>query len=192
MASDWPNDPGSVLRGLFGSLQAGAEGGRDAATMWQSLREGAYSWAAGHLNITSATVPTEAEIQAKAQELIGHVTIMDMNKAVAQVGEWMRAKQNLQQLSPTDQIDAKAIWVPKWNDTADNPAIPTRYRIRVLRSISYRGIGTGAEKWAEYEITSPLTNINDALDQANTLFSRANYNRSASINAILDYEIIAI
>lgn len=192
MASDWPNSSDSVLRGLWGSLVSGAANGRDAANMWQSLREGAYSWAESILSVTSATVPTEAEIQAKGQELIGHVTIMDMNRYTKLAGEFLRARENLQSLGANDQITGNAVFTPPWSQTAGNPAVPTRYRIRVLRSLTYRGINVSTEKWSTYEITSPLTSTADALDQANALFAGADYNRSAGINAILDYSIEAI
>ncbi len=192
MASDWPNSSDSVLRGLWGSLVSGAANGRDAANMWQSLREGAYSWAESILSVTSATVPTEAEIQAKGQELIGHVTVMDMNRYTKLAGEFLRARENLQSLGANDQITGNAVFTPPWSQTAGNPAVPTRYRIRVLRSLTYRGINVSTEKWSTYEITSPLTSTADALDQANALFAGADYNRSAGINAILDYSIEAI
>ena len=192
MASDWPNNPDSVLRGLWGSLVNGAASGRGAANMWQSLREGAYSWAESILSVTSATVPTEAEIQAKGQELIGHVTIMDMNRYTKLAGEFLRARENLQSLGANDQITGNAVFTPPWSQTAGNPAVPTRYRIRVKRSLTYRGINVTTEKWSTYEITSPITSIADALDQANALFAGADYNRSAGINAILDYSIEAI
>jgi len=192
MASDWPNNPDSVLRGLWGSLVNGAASGRGAANMWQSLREGAYSWAEGILSVTSVTPPTEAEIQAKGAELIGHVTILDMNRYTKLAGEFLRARENLQALGPNDQITGNAVFTPPWSQTAGNPAVPTRYRIRVLRSLTYRGINVTTQKWSTYEITSPITSTADALDQANSLFNGADYNRSAGINAILDYSIEAI
>ena len=192
MASDWPNNSDLVLRGLWGSLVNGAASGRGAANMWQSLREGAYSWAEGILSVTSVTPPTEAEIQAKGAELIGHVTILDMNRYTKLAGEFLRARENLQALGPNDQITGNAVFTPPWSQTAGNPAVPTRYRIRVLRSLTYRGINVTTQKWSTYEITSPITSTADALDQANSLFNGADYNRSAGINAILDYSIEAI
>ena len=191
MASEWPNNPDGVLRGLFGNLVAGAEsGGRGAANMWSSLRTAATNWATGVLSVTSAYPPTPDEVAAKVHQLIGHVTIQDMNRYAATVGEYLRAKNNLRQLGDTNQITGNEIFVPPWSTTAANPAIPTRYRIRVLRSITVRGFThTQRNEWATYEITSPLTNVADALQQANTLFSQADYNSRASINEILDYSI---
>jgi hypothetical protein len=192
MGSDWPNNNDAVMRGLFGSLQAGAANGRDAANMWQSLREGAYALAQDYLQKTGIVDPTEEQIQARGQELIGHVTIMDMNRYVKEVGNWMSAKSSLANLESNQQITGASIWTPSWNKTADNPAIPTRYKLRVLRDITYRGINVNEQRWSTYEITSPLTTIEDALGQADSLFGQARYFRSATINSILDYEIVAI
>lgn len=193
MGSDFYNDPDAVLRGSFGSLVAGAAGGRDAATMWQSLREYAYSAAQSYLQVSGNTAPTEAEIQARGQDLIGHVTILDMNRYTKLAGQFLSAKANLQNRSLTDQIMGDSIFVAPWNRTADNPAIPTRYRINVQRSITVSGF-TKIERteWASYEITSPLTSLQDALDQANKLFGQAQYNNRATINEILDYNIEAV
>ena len=191
MAPQWPNDPDGVLRGLFGNLVAGAEsGGRGAANMWSSLRTAATDWATGVLSVTSAEPPTPDAVAAKVHQLIGHVTIQDMNRYTAKVGEYLRAKSNLAQLGESNQITGAEIFTPPWATTANNPAIPTRYRIRVLRSITVRGFThIQREEWATYEITSPLTSVGDALQQANTLFSMADYNARASINEILDYSI---
>lgn len=195
MADGWPNDPDSVLRGLWGNLVGAAQepGGRSAVNMWDALHSGAEAWASSVLSITSPTVPTDAEIALQAQSLIGHVTIMDMNRYSSLVGQYLSAKQNLQTLQVGEQITGAAIFTPPWNTTADNPAIPTRYRIRVLRDITVRGFThINRQEWSTYEITSPLTNLDDALSQANTLFAQADYNARADINAVLDYSIEAV
>jgi len=192
--SGWPNETDAVLRGLWGSLVAGAEsGGRGAANMWESLRSGAESWATSVLSITSPTPPTEAEIALQAHSLIGHVTIMDVNRYAKTVGEFLAAKQNLQQLDPADQIPGNAIFHAPWATTVGNPAVPTRYRIRVLRSITVSGFTQiQRNEWATYEISSPLTSTADALQQANTLFAQSDYNARAQINDVLDYVIEAV
>ena len=193
MPGNWSNDPDSVLRGLFGSLVSGAASGMGAANMWNSLREGAYSWAESVLSVTSPTPPTEAEIQAAGQDLIGHVTIMDMNRYVSLAHEYLTAKNNLQTLGLDNQIEGTAIFRPPWATSVGNPAVPERYRIRVLRSITVHGFTTiERNEWSTYEITSPLTSVQDALDQANQLFSQADYNSRADINEVLDYTIEAV
>lgn len=194
MASDWPNNPDNVLRGLFGSLVSGAEqGGRGASNMWNSLKTAASDWATSVLNITQPTGYTQADVQAKVGQLIGHVTIQDMNRYAHTVGEFLRAKSNLQSLGMDYQITGNAIFTPPWSRTAGNPAVPTRYRIRVLREIEVRGFTRiTREEWGTYELTGPLTTVADALNQANTLFAQADYNSRASINQILDYTIEAV
>jgi hypothetical protein len=158
--------------------------------MWNGLRRGAYSWVERTLRVTSPTPPTVEEITAKANEFISHVTILDMNRYTKLAGEFLKARNNLHSLGPGDQIDGPSIFTPPWAKTADNPAVPTRYRIRVLRSIEYRGFTRiNRDEWASYELTGPITSIQDAIDQANTLFSQADYNSRTSINAILDYSI---
>lgn len=194
MASQWPDKTEGVLRSLFGNLVSGAEfGGRGAANMWTSLHDAAANWAEGVLSVTGSTPPTALEIQTKAHQLIGNVTIQDMNRMSKTVGEFLRAKENLNNLGLDSQITGDAIFNPPWSRTGDNPAIPTRYRIRVLRSITVRGFTQiQREEWATYEMTSPLTTLSDALNRANTLFAQAPYNASASINEVLDYQIEVI
>jgi hypothetical protein len=158
--------------------------------MWRGLREGAYSWAEGVLSVTSSTPPTPEEIQARADEFIGHVTIQDMNRYSQLAGEYLRARQNLQQLGEGGQITGDAIFSPPWSKTVGNPAVPTRYRLRVQREIEVRGFTRITRtEWATYEFSGPITSIADLLNQANTLFAQADYNARASINQILDYSI---
>lgn len=158
--------------------------------MWGALHDAARSWAEGVLRVTQAATPTAEQIDAAARGLIGRVTIQDMNRYSALAGEYLRARQNLQQLGETSQIEGTAIFQPPWSTTTGNPAVPTRYRIRVLRSITVRGFTQiQREEWATYEISSPLTTVADALNQANQLFAQADYNSRASINQVLDYSI---
>ena len=194
MASSWPNDPDGVLRGLFGSLVAGAEsGGLGAVNMWSSLRTAATDWATSVLSVTSSMPPTQADIAAKVDQLIGHVTVQDVNRYAQHVGAFLRAKQRLHQIPYGGQITGDAVWVPPWAQTVGNPAVPTRYRIRVQRAITVYGFKPIQRvEWATYEITAPLTSAQDALQQANTLFSAADYNARAQINQVLDYSIEAV
>jgi len=194
MASQWPNNPDSVLRGMLGNLVSAAEsGGRGAANMWSAIHSAANDWASGVLAVTNPTPPTPEEISAKAQQLIGHITIQDVNRYSHTVGEFLRARANLASLGPQEQITGNAVFNPPWARTTGNAAVPTRYRIRVLRSITVKGFTSiNREEWASYEVTGPLTSAADALNQANSLFSQSDYNSRASINSILDYTIEAI
>lgn len=161
--------------------------------MWSSLRTAATEWATSVLAVTSTGPPSEADIAAKAHQLIGHVTVQDMNRYAKTVGEFLKSRRNLAALGSDLQITGDAIFQPPWATTVGNPAVPTRYRIRVLRSITVRGFTQiQRQEWATYEISAPLTNVADALQQANTLFAQADYNARASINDILDYTIEAV
>lgn len=191
MPSDWGNDPDSTLRGLFGSLVSGASSGpQEVASAWSALQDAAGSWAASVLNVTEGGPVSAQMVAAKADELLAGVSVQDLNRYMATANESVAAKNALQSLDPNAQIPGNAIFVPPWATTAGNPAVPDRYRIRVLRDITVRGFTLiNRQEWATYEITSPLTSVADALAQANTLFSQASYNSRASINAVLDYQI---
>ena len=193
MGSLWDSDIPASLRGQYQSLYAAAvQGGRSAANMWDAFRSAAYDSASSTLALTSPTPPTQLEIDAAAKSLMGGVTIQDMNRVSKVIGEQLRATENLKSLGLDQQITGDAIFTPPWARTTGNPAVPTRYRIRVQRQVTYRGIGVTTNKWATYEITAPLTSVNDALAQANTLFARNRYNLSANIDAVLDYSIEAV
>jgi hypothetical protein len=158
--------------------------------MWNALREGAYNYAASVLNVTSASEPTNEEIQAAAQQLIGHVTITDMNRYSALAGQYLSAKANLQAAAQNQQIEGNMIFSPPWSTTTANPAVPTRYRIRVLRDITVFGFTQiQRNEWSTYELGGVLTTPGDALAMADQLFNQADYNSRARINQILDYSI---
>jgi hypothetical protein len=191
VASDWPNDSDSVLRGLWGNMVSAREqGGGGAANMWQSIQSGATAWAEGVLNITSPTPPTQEEIAATAKGLIGNITIQDVNRYTKLAGEYLAAKSNLSAQGLEEQVLGTSIFTPPWATTTDNPAVPDRFRIRVLRDITVRGFTLiNRQEWATYEISGALTSAGNALDQANQLFTQADYNARASINSVLDYSI---
>jgi hypothetical protein len=158
--------------------------------MWNALKDAAYSQAASILNVTSAEPPSEEDIQAAASNLIGHVTIQDMNRYSSLAGQYLSSKANLEQLGRDNQITGTAVFNAPWSTTASNPAIPTRYRLRVLRDITFSGFSqVQRQEWATYELGGVLTTAGDALTTADALFNQADYNSRASINAILDYSI---
>lgn len=193
MPGNYPNDPDSVLRGLFGSLVSAAEQNLSTADVWSNLRSAANDWARGVLSVTAGSNVTEQQIAETAQGLIGHVTILDVNRYRALAGQAVRAKQALQAFGPNDQIDARGIFVAPWNTTADNPAVPTRYRLRVQRSITVHGFtDIVREEWASYDLGISVTSVSDALARANSAFNTADYNRTADINEILDYSLEAV
>jgi hypothetical protein len=191
VADNWPNDSDAVLRGLWGSIVAAREsGGGSAANIWDSIRNGAQAWAEGVLSITSPTPPTDTEIAQQAQQLIGGVTVLDVNRYNAIAGQYINAKNQLQAQGLDEQILGTSIFNPPWSTTSSNPAIPTRYRIRVLRDITVAGFTKiNRQEWATYELAGPIGNAGDALNYANTLFAQADYNARAAINSVLDYSI---
>jgi hypothetical protein len=158
--------------------------------MWNALRDAAYSQAASILNVTSAEPPSEEEVQSAAANLIGHVTVQDMNRYSSLAGQYLSAKANLEALGQDNQIVGTAVFNAPWSTTASNPAIPTRYRLRVLRDITFSGFTqVQRQEWATYELGGVLTTVGDALTMADALFNQADYNSRASINATLDYSI---
>jgi hypothetical protein len=176
---------------MFGSfVSAREEGGGSAANMWQALRDSASAWAASTLNIISPNTPTQDEINAAAHELIGNVTIQDVNKYTALAGQYLSARANLAAQGLEQEIMGTSIFVPPWSTTAGNPAVPDRYRIRVLRDITVAGFTKiDRQEWATYELAGQLTTAGDALDYANTLFEQSDYNARASINNVVSYSI---
>jgi hypothetical protein len=158
--------------------------------MWDALKDAAYNQAYSTLVITSPTFPTQDEVDQAAANLIGHVTIQDMNRYSALAGQYLSAKANLAALGRDNQITGQEIFNPPWSTTSSSPAIPTRYRIRVLRDITVSGFqAINRQEWATYELGGVLTNVGTALDTADQLFNQADYNSRASINSILDYSI---
>lgn len=158
--------------------------------MWSAFNDAAYANAESVLSVTSPTTPTPDEIQALADQYTQHVTIMDMNRYSSLAGQYLSAKANLQAAAREQQIEGTMVFNAPWSTTADNPAIPTRYRLRVLRDITVAGFTQiNRQEWATYELGGVLTTPGDALDTANLLFNQADYNSRASINSILDYSI---
>lgn len=190
MASDYGSDADSILRGLFGSLQNAVSepGGAGAQNMWDALRSGAYNYAASVLSVTSAEPPTPEEIQNAANGLISHVTVTDVNRYASLAGASLRASNSLMALNPNDQITGESIFSPPWANTADNPAVPTRYRIRVLRSVTEFGF-LNSQKWSTYELGGMLTTVQSALTKADLLFTQADYAANVEINETLRYSI---
>jgi len=171
-------------------VSARQQGGGGAANMWDAIRSGAEQWAASVLSVTSGTAPTQAAIDAATQQLIGNVTISDVNRYTQLAGDYLRAKENLQTQGLYDQIMGTSVFTPPWAQTAGNPAVPDRYRIRVLRDITVRGFTTiNRQEWASYELEGPLTSVIQALAQADARFTSADYNVRASINNVLEYSI---
>lgn len=187
MASNWPQDPDSVLRGLFGNIVASAAGGLSTADVWSNLRTAASNWASSVLSLGSAGVPSEQDVNDLAAQMLSHVSAADVSRYRGIAGSFLQAKANLAGAGPGDQITGGSIFTPPWATTADNPAIPTQYRLRILRTIyPFATQRFTRQEWNTYDLTGPLTSLEDAINQANAKFQSANYNRTSTIVSVDD------
>ena len=190
MPDDQITNKDSVLRGLFGTFTAAAEAGMGTAEVWSSLRSAATDWATSVVSVTAGAAGYDEAVSTAAQTLLQGVTIQDVNTYRAIAGAAVRAKNNLQSAAGTEQIVGTSIFQAPWSVTGDNPAIPTRYRLRVLRNITVKGF-TQVERneWASYDLGINITSVDDAIKMANDAFNREDYNKTASINSVLDYSL---
>lgn len=190
--SDWWLDaPG--LRGIFPSIVQAASEGQTTSQVWQTIRDNADAVSAQTLSITLGRDPTGDEIADASKLFLKGVGIQQVNQARQYAGQIVEAHGALSNADPNEQITADMIAIPPWSITANNSAVQTQYRISVQRSITVRGFTRiEREEWASYNLSGPITSVADALNQANSLFASADYNRSVDINQILDYSIEAI
>lgn len=180
----------AILRGLFGALVASAEAGESTAQVWSGLRAGAADWAANTLAITLGRPPDATEVAAAAKTLLAGVSAADVSRWRGIAGQYVAAKGNLTSRMLGSQIFGDAIFRPPWSVTDSNPAVTERYRIRVNWLLQYKGFETvELSEWNTYDLTGPLTSVQDALDQARAAFEQASYNTRTSIKDVLDYSI---
>jgi len=185
----WPGR-NALLSGLFGAFQAGAAQRLDTASIWQSLRQAAGSWqlqASGQLE--NATVD---EIQAAGVNALSGqgVSAASVSTYRGIAGAWLAAKTRLQGLDMDQQITAREIFVPPWSTTA-GAATPDRYRIRANWEITTPD-GTVLNQWGSYELTTPLTNLNDILAQAQAqagTIPNSDWPVGGVVTGINDYEL---
>jgi hypothetical protein len=161
-----PNFEGenSLASGLFGIFQSAASGGTDTATVWANLRSAAGTWAyqAGG----GGEMPTEAELEESGRQILKDqgVTIQTVNTYRALAGQWQSAREALASADEGSQITASQIFTPPWANS-DTDAVPSRYRVRVNWELT-PAAGDVFTKWSSYELTSPLTSLDDILAQA--------------------------
>ena len=166
-----PGNP--LLSGLFGTFQEGAAAGADTASIWSSLRQAAANWYYQSLNVTPPESETALE-QTGAEGLRGQgVTVQSVSTYRGVAGNWLQAKANLQALNPADQIPGEAIFTPPWSKTASS-AVADRYRIRVQWTWSPEG-EEPTSQWASYELNTPLSNVMNALSQAQQQAQNSDY-----------------
>ena len=162
-----------LLRGLFGTFQESAAAGADTATLWSSLRSAAATWWYGANGLPLPS--SESVLQSTGASLLSQqgVTIFNVNTYRSQAGAWAQAKANLQALNPADQITGQAIFTPEWAKTTA-AGVPDRYRIRVKWTWSPEG-QEPTSQWSTYELTGPISSVNNALSQAQQLAQGNNY-----------------
>ena len=183
-----PGNP--LLSGLFGTFQEAAAAGADTASIWSSLRESAATWWYGTNGLPLPT--SEAVLQSTGASLLHEqgVTIFNVNEYRSTAGAWAQAKANLAALNPADQITGEAIFTPPWATTAVS-GVPDRYRIRVQWTWSPEGEAP-VSQWSSYELTGPISSLNNALSQAQQLAQGSSYWATLTNTATpeaTDYEI---
>jgi hypothetical protein len=135
---------------------------------------------------------SEAVLQSTGASILSEqgVTIFDVNTYRGIAGSWAQAKANLMALNPAEQIPGNAVFTSPWATTTA-AGVPDRYRIRVNWEWSPEG-QEATSQWASYELTGPISSLNNALSQAQQLAQRSTYwvqlTQSATPVAT-DYEI---
>ena len=179
-----------LLSGLFGAFQAGAAQQLDTASIWQSLRQAAGSWqlqASGQLENATVNEIEAAGVNVLSSQGISAASVSTY-RGIA--GQWLAAKTRLQGLDMDAQTTAREIFVPPWSTTAGQN-VPSRYRIRAQWEITTPD-GTVLNQWGSYELTTPLTNLNDVLAQAQAqagTIPNSDWPVGGVVTGIDDYEL---
>lgn len=153
-----------LLRGLFGTLQTGAQQHLDTATIWQNLRQAAGTW---QFQAQGVQQPyDQAALEAAGRAILSAQGIrgdtVSTFRGVA--GQWLAAKERLAGLDGSQQITSRELFTPPWATTTES-STPSRYRIRSQWQIEPT-VGDAFSVWKSDELTGPLTNTDDILAQA--------------------------
>lgn len=188
-AGGWPN-ASPLLSGLFGSLQQAAVNRLSTADTWAQLRLDTGSWAQQMSGQGEA--PSDAELIAQGQQILSAqgVGIQQVNAYRSIANQWRSAKENLAAMDPADQIQGQSVFVPPWAQTTSG-AVPSRYRVRVEWEVEPT-VGDAFTTWGSYEVSSPLTSLQDLLDQAGALVGKkptSNVPLGARVTGASDYEL---
>lgn len=187
----WSDKPG--LRQLFPAIVSAAADGASTAQVWDAIRGAAGNMASQVLSTTLGREPTEQEVLQSAKGLLDGISATDVSAARGAAGQMVSAHANLVGGDPDAQIDSSQIARAPWSQTTNVAGVNEQYRIRVQRSITVKGFTEiNTTEWGTYDLSGPLTSVNDALTQANGLWSGRDYNKRASINQVLDYVIEAV
>lgn len=186
---DWWADSPS-LRGIFGTILNATAQHQSTSDIWQAFHNEAETQAERILRVSLGRDPTPDEVANAARTLFPNPTIQQMNDARSVAGDWRAAKEALAAKAPGQQVDRNDIWRPPWATTGMSSASEPRYRIKVNWEVQFRGFTTvNRSEWATYDLTGPLTSIEDAIQQALNGFSSAKYNNRTSVVNVIDYEI---
>ena len=160
---DWAGQ-NSLLSGLFGVLQQAATNRLDTATVWDQLRINAAQWEQQITGQTSGS--SDADLAQRGAEILKQsgVGIAQVNAYRAVAGQWLSAKQTVQSEGGDQQLTARSVFRPPWATTVGGEQ-SDRYRIRVNWQVTPTA-GDVFNKWSTYELTSPLTTIDQALAHA--------------------------
>jgi hypothetical protein len=153
-----------LLRGAFGSLQQSAAQNLDTASVWQNLRVTVGTWA--YQSQGGGQLPTESELEEAGRQILSAqgVGAAQVSQMRGTAGAWLAAKQKLGALDEGEQVQASEIFTPPWAAT-EQTGVDPRYRVRVAWQITPE-VGEAFTKWSSYELTDPLTSIEDVLAQA--------------------------
>lgn len=165
-AQDWEGFH-RLLNGAFGTLQQAAAQRMDTAAIWQRLRV-----TTGTTFYQSQGIPlpaTDQEIEERGRQILSEqgVGVRQVNAYRGLAGQWLRAKQSLQQLGSEQVVLPQDIFVPPWARTATGE-VPSRYRMRVQWNL-VDDLGRPSTAWGTYELQSPLTTVGDALAASQNL-----------------------
>lgn len=186
----WGASENPLLSGLFGVLQAGASARQSTADVWSSLRVNAATWAWKNQGL--GELPARDVLEANGQEILRNagVGIREVNAYRAIANQWRTAKENLHQAGDADQITARDIFQPPWSQTAQ-AGVPERYSVRVQWEVTPTE-GDAFTTWGTYEMESPLTSLQDILDQAGQLVGQkptSDMPPGALVTGVADYQL---
>jgi hypothetical protein len=189
----WGPYASPLLSGSFGVLQSEAAARAGTADVWRALRLNAATWQ--WQTQGGGPLPSQAELEAIGRQILHDqgVTIQHVNAYRQIAGEWRAAKENLQRLAADQQIMASEVWQPPWAKTT-GAGTPARYQVRVQWQIT---LPTGELQVMRgtYEVDSPLTTLNDVIDQARGLAGKkptSDMPLGSKITDVIDYEIAQI
>lgn len=190
--SNGPGWEGSnpLMSGLFGKLQGAAESRLGTADVWSMLKEAAGTYAYEASGGTET--PTAEQLQATGAQILSDngVTIQTVNTYRSIAGSWRTAKENLQASPTSEQVTARDIFTPPWATTTGGESA-SRYRIRVEWQLTDT-TGALSTQWSTYELTAPITSIDNAIQAATDKMVGDRYIVLLSAGAtptVVDYEI---